>query len=216
MDEMIELQELEQIKTEENERESKPGLQKELFDWLDIIVSSVIAVVIIFTFFFRVVTIKGKSMQNTLFENEKVIISDLFYEPQYGDIVVISRNTDNSPELTVQSSEPIIKRVIATEGQYVDIDFDAGKVYVGYDLGNMVELDEPYTKTLTTRRADVNFPVYVDEGYVFVLGDNRNESLDSRYRQIGKDGLVDKRYILGHAVYRLFPFDRIGGLSLHE
>lgn len=216
MDEMIELQELEQIKTEENEPENKPGLQKELFDWLDIIVSSVIAVVIVFTFFFRVVTIKGKSMQNTLFENEKVIISDLFYEPQYGDIVVISRNTDNSPELTVQSSEPIIKRVIATEGQYVDIDFDAGKVYVGYDLGNMVELDEPYTKTLTTRRADVNFPVYVDEGYVFVLGDNRNESLDSRYRQIGKDGLVDKRYILGHAVYRLFPFDRIGGLSLHE
>lgn len=216
MDEMIELQEIEPLKAAENGRESKPGLQKELFDWLDIIVSSVIAVVIIFTFFFRVVTIKGKSMQNTLFENEKVIISDLFYEPQYGDIVVISRNTDNSPELSMQSSEPIIKRVIATEGQYVDIDFDAGKVYVGYDLGNMVELDEPYTKTLTTRRADVNFPVYVDEGYVFVLGDNRNESLDSRYRQIGKDGLVDKRYILGHAVYRLFPFDRIGGLSLHE
>ena len=96
----------------------------------------------------------------------------------------------------------------------MDIDFKKGKVYVGYDLANMVELDEPYTKTLTTKKADIEFPVYVDKGCVFVLGDNRNDSLDSRYSVIGDNGLVDKRYILGHAVFRIFPLDRMGGLKV--
>ncbi len=192
--------------------EKTSNLRKDIFDWLDIIVSAVIAVIIIFCFLFRVVTIQGESMENTLYNNEKVIITNLFYEAKQGDIVVISRNTHNSAA-DISGQGPIIKRVIATEGQYVDIDFKKGKVYVGYDLANMVELDEPYTKTLTTRKADVQFPVYVDKGCVFVLGDNRNDSLDSRYSSIGDNGLVDTRYILGHAVFRIFPFDRIGGLS---
>ena len=194
-------------------KEKSTNIRKDIFDWLDIIVSSVIAVIIIFSFLFRVVTINGESMENTLYNNEKVIISNLFYEAKYGDIVVISRNTQNTTSGAL-NSEPIIKRVIATEGQYVDIDFSKGKVYVGYDLANMVELDEPYTKTLTTRKADIEFPVYVDEGCVFVLGDNRNDSLDSRFSTIGNNGLIDTRYILGHAVFRIFPFDRMGGLSV--
>ena len=185
--------------------------RKDVFDWLDIIVSAVIAVIIIFCFLFRVVTIQGESMENTLYNNEKVIITNIFYEAKQGDIVVISRNTHNSATEVTQG--PIIKRVIATEGQYVDIDFEKGKVYVGYDLANMVELQEPYTKTLTTRKADVEFPVYVDKGCVFVLGDNRNESMDSRYSSIGDNGLIDTRYILGHAVFRIFPLDRMGGLK---
>ena len=185
--------------------------RKDVFDWLDIIVSAVIAVIIIFCFLFRVVTIQGESMENTLYNNEKVIITNLFYEANQGDIVVISRNTHNSATEVTQG--PIIKRVIATEGQYVDIDFEKGKVYVGYDLANMVELQEPYTKTLTTRKADVEFPVYVDKGCVFVLGDNRNDSMDSRYSTIGDNGLIDTRYILGHAIFRIYPLDRMGGLK---
>ena len=197
----------------DNSEEKTVNLRKDVFDWLDIVVSAVIAVIIIFCFLFRVVTIQGESMENTLYNNEKVIISNLFYEAKQGDIVVISRNTHNSAA-DVTNQGPIIKRVIATEGQYVDIDFKKGKVYVGYDLANMVELQEPYTKTLTTRKADVEFPVYVDEGCVFVLGDNRNDSLDSRYSVIGDNGLIDKRYILGHAVFRIFPLDRMGGLKV--
>ena len=84
---------------------------------------------------------------------------------------------------------------------------------MGYDLANMTLLDEPYIKTPTNNTGDVTFPVYVDKDHIFVLGDNRNESLDSRFKEIGEDGLVDTRYILGHAILRIFPFDRIGGFS---
>ena len=196
--------------------EKKPKFINEMFDWLDILVSSIVAVVIIFTFLFRIVTIVGDSMQNTLYEKERIIISDMFYEPKYGDIVVISRNMDNSVTDTKQGAEPIIKRIIAVGGQYVDIDFEKGKVYVGYDLGDMEELDEPYTKTPTNLMADVRFPLYVEEGYVFVLGDNRNESKDSRFSVIGENGLVNKKYILGKAICRIFPFDRIGRFETYE
>ncbi len=194
----------------------KQPVSKDLFDWIDTIVVALIAVVIIFTFFFRIATIVGPSMQNTLYSGERVVISNLLYEPEYGDIVVISRNTDNSVGPNLSGSEPIIKRVIATEGQYVDIDFVSGKVYVGPDLGNMKELDEPYTKTPTNKKYDVEFPLYVEAGYVFALGDNRNDSLDSRSSTIGDGGLIDKRYILGKAVYRIWPFDTIGGLDLDD
>ncbi len=196
--------------------EKKPKFINEMFDWLDILVSSIVAVVIIFTFLFRIVTIVGDSMQNTLYEKERIIISDMFYEPKYGDIVVISRNMDNSVTDTKQGAEPIIKRIIAVGGQYVDIDFEKGKVYVGYDLGDMEELDEPYTKTPTNLMADVQFPLYVEEGYVFVLGDNRNESKDSRFSVIGENGLVNEKYILGKAICRIFPFDRIGRFETYE
>lgn len=195
--------------------EKKP-VSKDLFDWIDTIVIALVSVVIVFTFFFRIATIVGPSMQNTLYSGERVIISNLFYEPQYGDIVVVSRNTDNTVGETPSGREPIIKRVIATEGQYVDINFETGKVYVGPDLSNMTELNEPYTKTPTNLRYDIEFPIYVEEGHVFVLGDNRNDSVDSRSSSIGNGGLVDKRYILGKAVCRIWPFDAIGGLGYDE
>lgn len=203
----------EQTEEVENE-ENKVGFTKELFEWLDIIVTSMVAVVIIFTFLFRIVTIVGDSMQNTFYGREKIVITNLFYEPAYGDVIVISRNANNSAKDSLITAEPIIKRVIATGGQYVDIDFDMGKVYVGHDLGDMVELSEPYTKTPTNMKSDVEFPVYVPEGYVFVLGDNRNDSKDSRFSEIGEDGLINEKYILGKAVIRIFPFDRIGAIKM--
>ncbi len=208
------------IITEEEEipsnRKNRQKASKEVFKWVDTVTVALLSVVIIFTFFFRIATIIGPSMQNTLYEGERIVISNLFYKAKYGDIVVISRNTNNEVNNQERSSEPIIKRVIATEGQFVDINFETGKVFVGPDLSNMTELDEPYTKTLTKRRWEVEFPLYVEEGHIFVLGDNRDDSLDSRSDRIGEDGLIDERYILGKAVFRFWPFDRIGGLSLDD
>lgn len=187
--------------------EKKPGDTEEIFEWLDVLTTAIITVVIIFSLLFRVATISGPSMQNTLFTGDRVIISNLGYTPKRGDIVVISRNVNNSVEDAATSKEPIIKRVIAVGGQTVNIDFERGVVSV-----DGVELDEPYAKTPTTTKYDVEFPLYVPEGYIFVLGDNRNESMDSRDSRIGEGGLVDTRYVLGHAVFRIFPFNSIGSL----
>ena len=203
-------------RTDEQTQNSKEPKVAELFDWVDTVVIALISVVIIFSLFFRVATIVGPSMQNTLYSGERVIISNFFYTPEYGDIVVVSRNTNNSVDSADTSREPIIKRVIATEGQYVDINFETGKVYVGADLSNMVELSEPYAKGPTNLRYDIEFPVYVKEGHIFVLGDNRNNSTDSRSSSIGDLGLIDERYVLGKAVYRIWPFDSIGGLYENE
>lgn len=178
----------------------------EVFDWLEIIVASVIIVTILFTFVFKVVTISGDSMLDTLHSGERIIISKLFYTPERGDIVVISRNADNSPDYN-NNETCIIKRVIATEGQVVDIDFTAGVVSV-----DGVPLDEPYTNTPTNTRGDVVFPVTVPEGHVFVLGDNRNVSADSRKSTLGDNGMVDERNILGRALLRYLPFSRFGVL----
>lgn len=192
------------------EQNTKKNNKKEFFEWLDVVVTSVLAVVLIFTFLFRIVSIDGDSMMNTLIDKERVVISNLFYTPKNGDIVVISRNTDNS--LTSASSKaPIIKRVIATEGQTVDI--KEGFVYVD---GN--KLEEPYTKNYeidpasTTDLYDVTFPLVVEKDCIFVLGDNRHESLDSRSSIIGQNGQINVKYVLGKAVFRIFPFNKLGGI----
>ena len=178
-----------------------------LFEWLDVVVASIVVVVIIFTFVFRIVAIDGDSMNNTLIDGERVVITNMFYEPKRGDIVVISRNTENTLDVS-HYDEPIIKRIIAIEGDTVDIDFDNGIVYV-----NGEALKEDYIKEPTTRKGDVQFPLVVKENCVFVLGDNRNESLDSRSTDIGDNGLIDEKYILGHAVLRVLPFEKFGGIE---
>lgn len=194
-------------KIAEEDRMFANVLKREILDWLEIIITAVVSVVIIFSLFFRVATIDGPSMKETLHHGDKVIISNFAYTPKKGDIVVISRNYDNTLENVKDSQMPIIKRVIATAGQTVDIDFEKGIVYV-----NGKALDEPYTNTPTNRQFDVQFPLTVAPGCVFVLGDNRNDSLDSRDSSIGNDGMVDTRYILGKAIYRVFPLDDFGGL----
>ncbi len=181
----------------------KFSLRSEIFEWLDVIITAIIAVVIIFSLIFRVATIDGPSMENTFFTGDKVIISNFLYTPKHGDVVVVSRNADNSVETL--SDEPIIKRVIAVAGQKVDIDFEKGIVFV-----DDVALDEPYTKTPTNVNYDLQFPVYVPEGCIFVLGDNRNESLDSRASAIGHNGMIDTRYVIGRAVVRIFPLSEAG------
>lgn len=188
--------------------ENNTTIKEFLFDWIEVLVHAIIVVVICFSFLFRIATIDGPSMENTLHNGEKVVISNLFYEPKAGDIVVISRNKENSLFTMNANNTPIIKRIIALEGQTVDIDFEKGIVYV-----DGVALDEPYTKTPTNTKREINFPVTVDEGCVFVLGDNRNDSLDSRSSLIGEDGMIDTRYILGRAVFRILPFDKVGRLD---
>lgn len=190
-----------------DEKEKSKGITNEIFEWLDVLTTAIVAVVLIFSFFFRVATIDGESMENTLFNGEKVIITNIANDLKQGDIVVISRNYSNSVENELESELPIIKRVIAVEGQTVDIDFELGKVYV-----DGVEIDDSYTKTPTNVKHDIDFPVTVDEGCIFVLGDNRNDSLDSRSSRIGNDGMIDTRYVLGHVVLRIFPFNKIGGV----
>lgn len=188
--------------------ERKVQLKKDTFDWIEVLVHAILAVILCFSFLFRIATIDGPSMRDTLQHGERVVISNLFYEPEVGDIVVISRNKENSVYTMDGSNTPIIKRIIAMEGQTVDIDFEEGIVYV-----DGIAIDEPYTRTPTNLKSDIEFPVTVDEGCVFVLGDNRNDSMDSRDSRIGEYGMIDTRYILGHAVYRIFPFNKIGKID---
>ena len=194
-------------KTDENKQ-----FKRDLFDWIEVLVHAILAVVLCFSFLFRIATIDGDSMMNTLVNGERVVINNIFYTPKIGDIVVISRNKENDVYDKNPQDKPIIKRIIATEGQSVDIDFEQGIVYV-----DGVELDEPYTKPMQPyekyAKYDIQFPVTVDEGCVFVLGDNRPVSLDSRSSQIGEYGMIDTRYILGHAVFRVFPFNKIGKID---
>lgn len=190
---------------EDATEEKGESIKDFVFDWIEVLVHAIIVVVICFSFIFRIATIDGPSMMDTLIDGERVIITNLFYEPKVGDIVVISRNKENSIYTMNASNTPIIKRIIATEGQTVDIDFDAGIVYV-----DGVALDEPYTRTPTNKMYDTQFPVTVDEGCVFVLGDNRKDSIDSRDSSIG---MIDTRYILGHAIYRVFPLNKIGKID---
>lgn len=193
---------------EEPEEPEKYTIKASVFEWLDVVVMALIAVVLVFSFVFRVATIDGDSMLNTLVDGERVVISNFNYVPKCGDIVVISRNVENSVEGTLTSQGPIIKRVIATEHQTVDIDFTTGKVYVDGKV-----LYEDYTSSLTVRKDDLDFPMIVPEGCIFVLGDNRAVSLDSRSSEIGDNGMIDTRYVLGRAVFRILPFNRIGRLD---
>lgn len=146
---------------------------------------------------FRVVVVSGPSMKQTLLAGDKLLlITRTFYRtPEYGDIVVISKDS-------FDNGEPIVKRIIATENQWVDIDFQNGIVYIGDSEDTLAPLEEGYVNTPTHRREGMEFPLQVPEGCVFVMGDNRNFSMDSRDPQIG---IIDNREILGRAVFLFFP-----------
>ena len=169
---------------------------KELYEWIESSVMAVIFVVLLFTFVARTSVVSGQSMIQTLQHNDMLIVSRLGFSAQPGDIVVATK--------PYYANEPIVKRIIATEGQSVDIDFKKGVVYV-----NGEALEEPYVNTPTNRHYDMDFPLTVPDGFVFLMGDNRNGSLDSRSTEIG---LVDKRYLLGKAYWRFLPFSNFGKL----
>ena len=172
---------------------------KTLYEWLEEIVIALTLVILVFTFLFRVVTVTGKSMLPNFVEGQKLIVTNLGHSVEQGTVVVI----------TNVLNEPIIKRVIATEGQTVDIDYETGVVYVDGEAVDETQFgleNGITTRPYSTLEAMV-FPQTVPEGCVFVLGDNRSVSKDSRYTEVG---MVDTRHILGEAVFTLYPFDRFG------
>jgi len=174
---------------------SSSSVKDEIFDWVQNLTFILSTIVIIFIFVLRIVGVDGDSMFPTLHDKDWLVISNLFYEPEYGDIVVLSKDS-------FLDGKMIVKRVIATENQEIDIDFDKGIVYIDGE-----PLDEPYIAELTKRQMDMIFPATVPEDCVFVMGDNRNHSSDSRDASLG---MVHESCILGRLVIRLWPIADFG------
>ena len=188
--------------------EQKENWRKTLLDCLHDMVRLLGVVVLVFVFGVRVVIVSGPSMDRTLHDGDYLLVlsNTLYRNPKAGDIVVASKKS-------FRDGEDIVKRIIATEHQIVDIDFENGIVYV-----DGVALDEPYINTPTNLREGMQFPLVVEEGCVFVLGDNRNNSMDSRSTEIG---LIRCREITGKVFFLALPggnseeprdWSRIGGL----
>ncbi len=167
-----------------------PG--RDMYEWVQALVCSVLAVVLLFTFVIRLIGVDGHSMVPTLQDQDRLLVlnSMWYHDYQYGDIVILRKNG-------VFDNDPIVKRVIATEGQTVDIDFSSGSVCVDGAL-----LKEDYINELTFEEEGMEFPLTVPEGSIFVMGDNRNHSNDSRDSRLGT---VDSRYVIGKAVFLVFP-----------
>jgi len=194
----------------ENKQPEQPAEKNaDLFEWTQALVCSVLIVVLIFTFLIRMIGVDGHSMVPTLQNGDRLLVvnSMLYSDYRPGDIVVLRKSSF--------LEEPIVKRVIATAGQTVDIDFSTGSVYV-----DGVQLQEDYINELTFLQEGTEFPLTVPEGSIFVMGDNRNNSSDSRDSRLGT---VDARYVIGKAVFLAFPggdadtgkreFSRIGVIA---
>lgn len=168
------------------------------FDWIRCIIFAISIVVICLTFVFRLVDVDGTSMESTLESKDKVIVTNLFYTPKDGDIVVISHGAEYT--------KPIIKRVIATEGQTIKLDYENDRIIV-----DGVVLDEPYINdsTFAGNYGDYDIPEVIPAGKVFVMGDNRRVSLDSRRTEIG---LIGVENVIGKAQFVAFPFNDFGYL----
>lgn len=180
--------------------QEKKGFVEESYEWIEMMVLSLVIVVFVFSFLFRVVLIDGPSMNPTLWTDYRVIVSNIFYTPQNGDVVVFSLH---------DFADPFIKRVIAVEGQTVDFDvekqcliLDGQEVYEDYINGQMSDFNVWYSED--------KYPLTVPDGYIFVMGDNRNSSLDSRYNDVG---LVDVRRIIGRAIFKIYPLAEIGTIE---
>lgn len=166
--------------------------QKNLLLYVHDLIYLLAALIVVSLLLLRVVVVSGTSMNRTLLDGDYLIVlSNAFYrEPQQGDIVVVSKET-------FDDGDPIVKRVIATEGQTVDINFELGIVFVDGQ-----PLEEPYTNTATNTKEGMSFPLTVEEGCVFCLGDNRNVSRDSRDPAIGQ---IAEEEILGKVVFLFLP-----------
>ena len=163
---------------------------KELYDWIQCLLAALIICVLLFVFFIRVIDVVGGSMNNTLFNNDKMLVSGLFYKPKVGDVVVFKKDE-------YDPNKALVKRVIAVEGQEINMDFENGIVYI-----DGVAIKEDYITEFTYNKLDFIGPKKVPEGCVFVMGDNRNMSIDSRKSEIG---MLDNRLILGKAYFVIYP-----------
>ena len=180
----------------ENTSDSVNKVQN-LIEWAESVAGAVAVIVLLFVFVVQPANVSGISMEPTLQNGDKILVRSALYQPSYGDIVVIDSYNNYQ--------ETLVKRVIGMEGDTIDIDFGQGIVY-----RNGKALDEPYTSALTTATGDMHFPLVVPQDAVFVMGDNRPYSKDSRYQEIG---FVDQRDIMGKAFFRMIPFGNFGGIS---
>lgn len=163
---------------------------RELYDWIYCLLFALIVCVILFAFVFHVIDVVGSSMVPTLHNGDKMLVSGLFYKPKAGDVVVFKKNE-------YDPNKALVKRVIATEGQEINMDFANGIVYIDGEA-----IAEPYINELTYNKLDFIGPKTVPEGCVFVMGDNRNASVDSRKNEIG---MLDTRLILGRSYAVIYP-----------
>lgn len=177
-----------------------------IYDYAEIFAISIVAVLLLFTFGVRLCRVDGDSMNKTLLNNEMLIASNFFYTPKQGDIIVFHLSNENY-------KEPLVKRVIATEGQTVEINLTTGVLKVNGEIcpdehaylsGGKYDLDITYNKNYVyTSNGNTYFVATVPKGKIFVMGDNRNGSSDSRTSRIG---FVDVNTVLGKAVLRISPF----------
>ena len=184
-------------KKEEEEEQLPPDVRarREAYDWIQSLMAALIVCVCLFIFFVRVIDVSGSSMNPTLYNGDKMIVSDVFYKPKAGDVVVFKSDS-------YDPNKALVKRIIATGGQEINIDFSTGTVYIDGE-----PIEEEYIAELTRNKLDFIGPKTVPEGCVFVMGDNRNKSTDSRKKEIG---MVDERMIIGRVYCVIFPLEELG------
>lgn len=184
---------------QEKKEEEKTSFKQDLYYWTQALIVVLVGLILVCTLAGRVIRVVGSSMVPTLHENDLLLLWSVGYTPQRGDVVVLRKESF--------MSYPVVKRVIATGGEHVTVDYTTGTVSV-----DGVALDEPYLNELMVDTGSPNMTVLdvtVPEGSVYVMGDNRNHSSDSRHRDLGT---VDERYILGKALCRIFPLTAFGAV----
>ncbi len=190
---------VEEPEEEEAALSGADAFKVDLYFWLQALVMALVGLILIFTFVGRIIGVDGESMMPTLHDRDMLLLQSIGYSPEQGDVVVLS--TKN-----FRNGSPIVKRIIAVGGQTVDIDYETNTVYV-----DGVALDEPYILE-TMRALPESFATHVEvpEGSIFVMGDNRNNSTDSRSPELG---VVDQRCVLGKALFILLPFQDAGAIE---
>ena len=181
-------------------QEPKPVRGQGVLEWYEALISAALVLVLVFSFFFRIIQVDGSSMVPTLVNGDKLIVWGAGYTPQRGDVVIVDSYTSYG--------KPLVKRVIAKGGDTISIDYDSGMVMVNGEV-----LQEDYIAEPTYLGYDVTFPYTVPEGTVFVMGDNRNQSLDSRSTYVG---CIDERDILGRVLLCFMPFTDFGAVIPHH
>ena len=185
-----------------NDSRELTGFTAEIYEWLEAIAFALAIVVLLFTFVFRVVGVSGSSMESTLYNGDRLLINSLFYKPERGDVVIAV--TDNE-----YTEGPLVKRVIGIAGDKIEYDASTGAVTVnGERLDETAYIDDENIGGKSSSFDGVD-SVTVPEGYVFLMGDNRRISFDSRDKRLGA---ISEDDILGKVIFRIYPFGNVGKL----